>query len=189
MALRSLNFTRRSDVRFTNVDELFAEANLEREDADTLMQLARSGNLLRPRGSRQALDGLFDFLQVNAIRPFPVRAYLTFANIVREHIFVPYTLILENRLDEPVQYVWAYELDTGLVLIDESTYTEPMAAAILKTDPLLAPCGFMKQYAISVWDRQNQEIGRIPTLTVDYINQVEIKNGTWHACRDVIEIG
>lgn len=189
MALRSLHFTRRSDVQCTDVDELFAAANLDKEEAETLMRLARSGNLLRPRGSRQSLDGLFDVLQMNNIRPFPVRASLTFANIVKEFIFVPYTLILENRLDEPVQYVWAYELDTGLILVDESTYTEPLAAAILKTDPLLAPCGLMKQYAISVWDRHDQEIGRIPTLTVDYINQVEIKNGTYRACRDVIEIG
>jgi hypothetical protein len=97
----------------------------------------------------------------------------------------PYTVNFENGVGEPVQFVWAYELWSGLILVDQTSYVQPGQTGVVR----YARCIEMKQYAFSVWDQNDEELWRSPTLTVQYINQVEAQKGTYKACTDTIEVG
>jgi hypothetical protein len=159
--------------------------------------LVGPGGLIHPNGDSKSVGDLFKLIRSTTIPGvnFVVRdvrdALIQMAQYLNELFGTPYRLNLINKLNEPVQYVWAYELHSGLILVDESTFTQPGATATLATtttNPFI-PCIQVKQYAISVWDQNDEEIGRIPNLIVEKINEVELQKSTWRPCEDTIEIG
>jgi hypothetical protein len=72
-----------------------------------------------------------------------------------------------------------------LVLVEETPYTQPGQTAVIKSDVY---CLEVKQYAFSVWDTDDNELGVSPTWTVEWINQGEQQIGTWKLCEDTIEV-
>ena len=193
-----LSFKRISDSRFLSFEEsLRSDGRFKDKDIDLFLQLVGPGGLIRPNGDSKPVGDLFNLMQsttipgVNFVARDALDAAIQITQYLNELFGTPYRLNLINKLNEPVQYVWAYELHTGLILVDQSPYTEPGATATLATtttDPFI-PCIQVKQYAISVWDQKDEEIGRIPNLIVEKINEVELQKGTWRACEDTIEIG
>jgi len=104
----------------------------------------------------------------------------------QEYLAKPYTLHLVNTIGIRVQFVWAYESWNGLILLDESKYVDDGVTATMIAD---GRCYDMRQYAVSLWDEDDNELFRTPTLTVDYVNSVEKKNGTFQLCEDTLEFG
>jgi hypothetical protein len=205
---RILSFNRISKGQVFDIEErLRSDSSFEGKDIDLILQLASTGRLIRSPGDLRSLDNVLDAITIPTfsgssrnfknididIKNIDIKSLLrAFEKWYFALIRGPYRINIVNKLNEPVQYVWAYERWDGLILIEESTYTAPGATAVLTsvTLPPPTPCYLMKQYAISVWDQNDEEIGRIPTLTVQYINQTEKqKNGFWRICEDTIEIG
>jgi hypothetical protein len=186
---RILSFNRISKVEFFDLEErLSADGNFERKVIDLILQMASTGSLLRSPGDLRPLNDLFDAMAAPPfVGAFP-DVFIQFTKWLHDQFAGPYRLNLVNKLNESVQFVWAYERWDGLILVEESTYTAPGATAILIPTPFF-PCPLMRQYAVSVWDQNDEEIGQIPTLTVQYINQIEAQKGTWRMCEDTIEIG
>jgi hypothetical protein len=154
---------------------LRSAGNLDDKQLELALRLIRAGSIFHDPGVQKPLDGgLFQLFKLN---PQILKAILAlFAG--------PYKVNFQNGLNFTVQFVWAYELWSGLILIEETPYTAPGGTA-----PISYPnCIEMRQYAFSVWDESDNELFVSPTLTVQQINQIEIQQGTWKLCEDTIEV-
>jgi hypothetical protein len=171
-----LSFTRHSKVEWIDFEERLRSAeNLGPEDVALASRLINAGSLIRNPQTMMPMDA--NLYSVFKFNPGILQLiYALFAG--------PYTVNFENGLNIPVQFVWAYELWSGLILVDQSTYTQPGNTAVLQ----YAKCIEMRQYAFSVWDQNDNELGVSPTWTVQYINQVESQQGTFKLCADTIEV-
>jgi hypothetical protein len=156
-------------------EQLNTSGVFDRLEIATILEMIRAGNLIRDPGAMKTLD--FSMYNIEMLKAFLKWWHSVMAG--------PYQLNLVNMLNIPVQYVWAYELWSGLILIDETPYTQPGGTAMIAYQT----CAEMRQYAISVWDINDNELGQTPTLTVQQINQIELQNGTFKLCEDIIEIG
>lgn len=192
----TLSFRRISDSRFLSFEaSLRSDGRFKDKDIDLLLQMVGPGGLIRPKGDLRPVGDLFDILLSTTVPGvhFVARdlrdVLVQISDYFIELFSKPYQVNLVNKLNEPVQYVWAYELHSGLILVEQSTYTQPNATAVLATTTPFTQCIQVKQYAISVWDQNDEEVGRIPNLIVDTINEVELRKGTWRPCEDTIEIG
>jgi hypothetical protein len=178
---RTRSFNRNSKVEFFDIEEhLRTDGKFEQKDISTLLDMVKLGSFIRAPGAYTPLDNV-----LYAISPPIFRG--AFPDL-HDQFADPYPLELVNQLGEPVQFVWAYEQWDGLILVEQPTYTAPGVSAFLTPTPSF-PCPLMRQYAVSAWDTNNEEVGRIPTLTVQHINEIEITKGTCRMCEDTIEIG
>ena len=197
----TLQFRRISGSRSRGFEaRLRSDSRFKDKDIEILLHLVGPEGLIRPKGDSRPLGDLFNLFNILSSTTIPgahfgardiLDAMVQITRYFAELFGKPYQLNIVNKLNEPVQYVWAYELHSGLILVDQSTYTQPGATAVLATtttDPFIQ-CIQVKQYAISVWDQNDEEVGRIPNLVVETINDIELNKGTWRPCEDTIEIG
>lgn len=178
---RRVRFERRSRVEWLDFEERVRRVkDRSPEDIDVLIRLVTSGHIFRPpqSGFPRPLDVDFSLWRID---PLLLKDLM---EMIQELFSGPYTVNFQNEVDIPLQFVWSYELWSGLILVDQTPYTQPG-----QTAPIQYPhCGEMKQYAFSVWDADNIERYVSPTMTVSFINQEEIQSGTFKACEDTIVV-
>ncbi len=97
----------------------------------------------------------------------------------------PYTVKFVNLIDIPVDFVLAYELWSGLILLEQTSNIQPGNTGTIHTS---AHCIEVRQYAFSVWDQADNELFVSPTMTVQQINQIEAQQGTFRQCVDTINV-
>jgi hypothetical protein len=179
--MKNRSFTRKTRVTWVNIEERLREepelSDQQREFAlrhlDKLVPIKRGPEYPTP------LDADWD-----EFGPEMWEIIMMVMKILAKYWTTPYTVTFENSTPVPLEFVWAPESKSGLVLL-EYVIVEPGES---KSMTSIIMCLDMWRYAFSVYDMEGYELFTSPTMTVLEVNYVEKDKGTYKACEDILEI-
>ena len=122
---KCVTLSRRTAMKWLDYDTLLQPyQNADRKDLDQVRKLLREAKrrpgLPRERGPTDYFQGI------------PLSVILIITKLLNELFSSPYSVTFVNGLDIRVQFVWAYELWSGLILVDQTPYTNPGESAEIK---------------------------------------------------------